>query len=179
MANNGSIPSPGQIIVPDEIAPLLRNISPEGQANALALAGVRQAIFDTIGAYPARNVMPYAYSFELSQRLSTQVAANGTSNASIKVTADAAFIARYITGVSTGAYLLNMRVDASDRQLNNIMVNNGAFVGTAERPNILPKALLLPANSTISFDITDISGQINNVYFTLIGYKIYGFVAQG
>jgi hypothetical protein len=148
----------------------------EALANMLGLGSIRQALYDVLGAYPAANVMPYAYSFQLSTAVSQgPVPANGTSQASIKITADSAFIARYITGASTGAYLITPRIDASDRLLVNTPIHSAAFVGTAERPMILPKPLLLPANTTISFDVTDLSGQDNSVYFSFIGFKIYGY----
>jgi hypothetical protein len=58
--------------------------------------------------------------------------------------------------------------------LANNAVNSAAFTGTAERPMYLSKPLLLAANTTISFDLTDLSGAINEVYLTLHGYKVYG-----
>ncbi len=66
-----------------------------------------------------------------------------------------------------------MRMDASDRQLMNQAIISSALVGTAERPAPLHKPLLLPANTTISFDLTDLSGATNQVYFTLAGFKVY------
>lgn len=148
----------------------------EALANMLGLGSIRQALYDVLGAYPAANVLPYAYSFQLSAQVSQgPVLANQTSQASIKITADSAFIAKYITGVSTGAYLITPRIDASDRVLVNTPIHSAAYVGTAERPMILPKPLLLPGNTTISFDVTDLSGADNSVYFSFIGFKIYGY----
>jgi hypothetical protein len=169
------LPGKGQIPMPPEMAQIGRSLQPEALANMLGLASIRQALFDILGAYPAANVLPYAYSFELSSRLGNALAANGQATATIKITADAAFIARYVNGASTGAYLIDTRIDASDRQLNNRAVHSAAFVGTAERPDILPKPLLLPANTTVSFDLTDLSGADNDVFFTLLGFKIYGY----
>jgi hypothetical protein len=71
----------------------------EALANMLGLGSIRQALYDVLGAYPAANVLPYAYSFQLSTQVSQgPVLANQTSQASIKITADSAFIAKYITG---------------------------------------------------------------------------------
>jgi hypothetical protein len=152
----------------------------EALANLLGLGAIRQALYDVLGAYPATNVMPYAYSFQLSAAVPAgAVPASGTSQASIKITADSAFIARYITGASSGAYLLTPRIDASDRLIVNTPIHSAAFVGTAERPMILPKSLLLPANSTISFDVSDLSGAENSVYFSLVGFKVYGYTPAG
>jgi len=163
------------IVMPREMQSLIGKIPPAAEANMLGLASLRQALFDVLGAYPAANVIPYAYSFELSARLSTAVAANATANANIKVTADAAMIGMRITGASKGAYLITPRIDASDRVITNRPIHSSAWVGTGERPNYLDKALLLPANSTISFDVTDLSGASNDIFFSILGFKIYGY----
>lgn len=131
------------------------------------------ALYDIFGSYPRKNVLPYAYQFRLTSAESTALAPLGTRRASIKVSADAAFVASYIAGTSTGEYLAFMRTDASDRQLMDDPIHSAAMVGTAERPFILPKPLLLAPNTTISFDLTDLSNAINEVYFTFWGFKVY------
>lgn len=151
-------------------------ISGDGAATLMGLASIRQALFDVLGAYPAANVLPYAYSWTRAAINSNAVAANDTVNTSIKITADSAFVATQVRGTSTGAYRVLPRIDSSDRVLANEAVHSNAYVGTAERPAYLPKPLLLPANTTISFDVTDLSGASNDIFFTLMGFKIYGFV---
>lgn len=146
---------------------------PQVAAEVKSLLGIKQALYDVLGNYPLNNVLPYDYGFELSDRLGTQVPANGTASASIKVTADAAFIACSIRGASTGDFLTFMRIDSSDRQLMNVATHSVALVGTGERPAPLHKPLLLEANTTVSFDITDLSGAANDVYFYLFGFKAY------
>lgn len=143
------------------------------QASVKAQLNIRQALFDILGAFPQDNVIPYFYSFINTQANGNQLAANGTAVNSIRISADSAFIAMSIRGTSTGDYLAFMRQDASDRQLMNIGVNSNALVGTAERPAPLHKPLLLPANTTISFDLSDLSGAGNNIWFTLAGFKVY------
>jgi hypothetical protein len=172
----GQLGAQGSILMPPELKQVLSQVQdPSAAGNILGLAAVRQALFDVLGAYPAANVLPYFYSFELSSRNGDAVAANSTGNASIKVTADSAFIAMAAVGASKGSYLLDMRIDASDRQLNNRAVHSVAAVGTAERPGRLWKPLLLPANSTVSFTVTDLSGEDNDIFYTLTGFKIYGY----
>lgn len=131
------------------------------------------ALYDIFGAYPRKNVLPYFYSFSLTVAQGNQLSALGTQRPSIKVSSDAAFIARYITGASTGEYTSFMRMDSSDRQLMQFPIHSAAMVGTAERPFPLPKPLLIAPNTTISFDITDLSNAENEVYFTLCGFKVY------
>jgi hypothetical protein len=144
-----------------------------------ALLNVRQSIFDVFGAFPQDNVIPYAYAFQNTASNGAAgtpngvLGANSTALNQIRISADSAFIAVSIRGVSDGPYTLFMQQDASDRQLQNIAVNADTVVGTAERPGPLHKPLLLPANTTISFTLADLSGSNNNVWFTLAGFKVY------
>lgn len=131
------------------------------------------AMYDIFGSYPRMNVLPYVYRFQLTQAEGTNLPANGTAYANIKVSADAAFVATYMTGSSTGEYLTFMRTDSSDRQLMDGPVHSAAIIGTGERPFILPKPLMLAPNTTISFTLTDLSGAPNDVYFALSGFKVY------
>lgn len=148
-------------------------LPPAAAAEVKGLLGIKQALYDVLGMYPLDNVLPYVYGVELSARLNTQVLAGQTRNASIKITADAAFVGCTIRGASTGDFLTFARVDNSDRQLMNIPVHSSALVGTGERPAPLHKPLLLPANTTISLDFTDLSGQNNDIFFYFHGFKVY------
>jgi hypothetical protein len=151
----------------------IKALPPAAQAEVKALLGLKQAWYDVQGAYPLDNVLPYAYGVELSTRLNNAVPANGTVTASIKVSADAAFIGMSVRGASTGDFLTFSRVDNSDRQLSNLAIHSSAWMGTGERPAPLHKPLLLPANTTISMDITDLSGSINSVFLYFHGFKVY------
>ena len=104
------------------------------------------------------------------QRKNFRVVRLGTKGA---IAADTAFIACAAQGTSDGDYTIFVRQDASDRQLMNIAVNSNAFTGTAERPGFFHKPLLLAASTTVSFDVTDLSGSTNQVWFTLAGFKVY------
>lgn len=131
------------------------------------------ALYDIFGAYPRKNVLPYAFSFSLLSATNNALTALGTQRPSIKITADAAMIATLITGASTGEYSIFMRTDSSDRQLMVFPIHSAAMVGTAERPFPLPKPLMLAPNTTLSFDIVDLSNATNEVWFTLWGFKVY------
>ena len=143
------------------------------RAEVKAILGLKQAMYDVQGSYPLDNVLPYVYGIELSVRLSNPVPANGTVTASIKVTADSAFLGISVRGASTGDFLTFPRQDNSDRQLSNIPVHSSAWMGTGERPAPLHKPLLLAANTTISMDITDVSGSQNEVFLYFHGFKVY------
>lgn len=133
------------------------------------------SLYDIFGKYPRKNVLPYANGFSLlsSDTNSPALTALGTSRPKVQTSSDAAHIITAITGASTGEYSVFMRTDSSDRQLMYIPVISAAMVGTGERPFYLPKPLLLAPNTTLSFDITDLSNNTNEVWFTLWGFKIY------
>lgn len=147
---------------------------PEGEdAFGLPPQDMINALYDIFGSYPRKNVLPYFIAFSLTAAGGNQLAANGTARPSIKMTADAAFIATLFTGSSTGAYSIFLRTDSSDRQLMQSAVHSSSIVGTGERPFPLPKPLLLAPNTTVSFEIADLSGAGNDVWFTMAGFKVY------
>ncbi len=151
----------------------LEQLPKDAKAQVKALLNIRQGLFDILGAFPQDNVLPYWYSFQNTTLQNNAIAANAVIQNSIRISADSAFIACAAQGTSDGDYTIFMRQDASDRQLMNIAVNSNAFTGTAERPGFFHKPLLLAASTTVSFDVTDLSGSTNQVWFTLAGFKVY------
>lgn len=151
----------------------LSQLPPGDKAQVKAIYNLRQALFDILGSYPQDNVLPYQYSLNNTVLSGNPVAANATVQNSIKVTADAAFVAMDVRGVVNGEFLIFMRTDSSDRQLMNQAVHSSIFMGTGQRPAPLNKPLLIPANTTLSFDLTDLSGVQNEIRLTLSGFKVY------
>ena len=153
----------------DELAAL----APGDKAQVKAIYNLRQALFDILGSYPQDNVLPYFYSLNNTVLGGNPIAANATVQNSIKITADAAFVAMDMRGVTNGDMLIFMRTDSSDRQLMNQAVHSSLLLGTGQWPSPLRKPFLIPANTTLSFDLTDISGQQNEIRLTLAGFKVY------
>lgn len=157
----------------------LQQANPGSAEHVKALLNIRQALFDVFGAFPQDNVIPYFYAFQNTASNGAAGTPNGIVGANlsalnqIRISADSAFIAISLRGVSDGPYSLFMQQDASDRQLQNIALNADTVVGTAERPGPFHKPLLLPANTTISFTLADLSGSANNVWVTMAGFKVY------
>lgn len=165
--------------MPRNAAPFLGDAEREMSAADALSRQIVSALYDILGAYPRANVLPYWYAFSNTTAEGNAVGANATVQNTIKVSADAAFIATKIVGASTGDYLIFTRIAGSDRQLSNQPIHSVAFVGTAELPAILPKPLLIQPNSNINFDVTDLSGSTNEVYFTLAGFKVYNLQQYG
>jgi hypothetical protein len=150
----------------------------DAAANGQAMFGLPpqdfiNALYDIFGKYPRTNVLPYWNSFTLNAANGNQLTALGTQRPNVQTTSDAAHIITQFTGASTGSYTVFLRTDSSDRQLMRIPIHSDSIVGTAEFPYPLPKPLLLAPNTTVSFDIVDLSGQPNDVWFTLAGFKVY------
>lgn len=154
------------------------DISAADQMKIKAILDLRQSLFDILGSYPQDNVLPYFYAFSNTSAKSNAIAANATVQNSIKISADSAFVANSVRAVSTGDYLIFFRMDSSDRQLMNESIFGRNIAGTAQRPAPLHKPLLLPANTTISFDITDLSGATNQLWWTFGGFKVYNRKVQ-
>ncbi len=147
----------------------------EQDAYGLPPQDLINSLYDIFGKYPRKNVLPYANGFNLlsSDALSPALTALGTSRPKVQTSSDAAHVVTAITGASTGEYSIFMRTDSSDRQLMTVPVISAAMVGTGERPFYLPKPLLLAPNTTVSFDLVDLSNATNEVWFTFWGFKIY------
>ena len=148
------------------------------QGSAAQINAITSAIYDVMGAYPRLNVLPYIYSFSNTSLKSNALSALGTAVQTIKISADAPFIATKITGASTGDYSAEIRISGSDRILMNEAVHSSALVGTAERPAILPKPLLVQANAVVTFNLTDLSNSTNEIYFSFVGFKVYNLDAS-
>jgi len=138
-----------------------------------ALLGIKQSLYDVLGSYPLDNVLPYAYGQNQTAAQSNAIPANGTVSNSIKVSADAAFIATSARASSQGDFTIFLRIDNSDRQLMNVPMHSSTFFGTAQRPGFFAKPLLLAANTSLSYDLADLSGQSNDAYISFYGFKLY------
>ncbi len=177
--NSRGAPMPGMGHVPSGALPGMGDggVYSTGEQDAFGLPpqDLINSLYDIFGKYPRKNVLPYANGFSLlsSDAQSPALTPLGTARPKVQTSSDAAHVITCITGASTGEYSVFMRTDSSDRQLMYIPVISAAMVGTGERPFFLPKPLLLAPNTTLSFDIVDLSNATNEVWFTLWGFKIY------
>lgn len=145
----------------------LLSLPPGPREMVKALLNIQGALFTTFGDVPPGNVQPFFFGF------TTTLTALGTSTQNIRITQEADFVANAVVGTSDGDFTTLPRQDSSGRLLASIAVHNSALVGTAQRPGYLQKPWYLPANTTVTFDLTDLSNAENEVYFYLAGYKIF------
>lgn len=161
-------------ITPQELA----SADPNTQIKVKAILNLRQALFDILGAYPQDNVLPYQYGLTNNSLQGNAIAASATIQNSIKISADSAFVANDVRGISTGDLLFFMRTDSSDRQLMNQPMHSSNYMGTAQRPAPLHKPLLMPANTTVTYDISNLTAAVNELWLSLNGFKIYNRKVQ-
>lgn len=141
----------------------------------LAPQDIINALYDVLGSYPRKNVLPYFYQLHRTagDLQHPALTALQTVTDSIRVSADAGFICTYLMANSTGDFTAFLRTDSSDRQLMDDPVHSATLLGTAERPMILPKPLLLAPNTTVTWQLTDLSNDVNTIYLTMGGFKVY------
>lgn len=99
--------------------------------------------------------------------------ANGTATATITVTREADFYLTKVVRVQTGSFTFMIRDSSNDRQWSSTQLHSDIGAGTAQLPLLLPKPRFVARASTITIDLTDISGSSNTVRIGLIGYKVY------
>lgn len=110
------------------------------------------------------------YTYQTSQ---INLIANGTATTTIATTREADFYLAKLVRVSTGTFSFMVRDSSNDRQWSNVQLHSDIGAGTAQLPLILPKPRFVARSSTLTIDITDLSGAANTVRLGFIGYKVY------
>jgi hypothetical protein len=73
---------------------------------------------------------------------------------------------------STGAFTFRLRERDTNRALMTDVVHNLNGIGNAEFPFNFADGYLLEANKQLLIEVTDISGQTNNLFLTLAGRRL-------
>ena len=113
-----------------------------------------------------------------SQPLADGVAAHGISalatvKTTINIANDGAFELGKISGSSTGAFTLKIYDPNTGRVLTNQPIHSDLIVGSSAFPYILPEPLFMKRSGYLNLEITDLSGNVNDIYLTLAGRRIY------
>ena len=102
------------------------------------------------------------------------IGANQTIPFSASLGGEADLLITAITGVRTGAALVQLQDGAGHGRLwmdRAVYIDN--LIGNGLKPNILPSPRYIVRGSTINGVITDLSGAPNTVRLYLIGFKLY------
>jgi hypothetical protein len=109
--------------------------------------------------------------------LNFSFAGNDTLNQILRIDADAAFLVRKIVGNGATGSPISYAVRISDSGGSEYWFDNEQAdvntVGTAQYPNLLARPRLVPANSSVNFELRDLTGSTNNVQIILEGAKVY------
>lgn len=122
-----------------------------------------------------RETYPYWYTFNNSF---ATLAGNGSATESIRINNTGHFLLTHISGLSTGAYSLDI-LDATkgasildDSGFSSYQVPNELFVANGNFPYRFEQGLFFEAGSKITIPMTDLSGSENQVNLTLGGIWI-------
>ena len=96
-----------------------------------------------------------------------------TWQSSLRIDADADFLIRKIVSTQTGAYTLKITDSTSQSYWYDQAQHNSVASGTAQYPFTFSKPRLVQKNSSINFELTDLSLSPNNVQLILEGAKVY------
>ncbi len=119
-----------------------------------------------------RQVIPAIYGFSGG---AVTVAASGTAVGRIEMDMDAHFLVQKITGIRTGEATVTVSEGARGREWSNTEIHIDNLIGNGSFPNILPNGgdRFIERGSTISVNITDVSGISNVIEVNFIGVKLY------
>lgn len=100
-------------------------------------------------------------------------ATTASTFANTRVTDEADFEVFKIASVSDGPYEWTIRDTGTGRILSNGFHTNTMRTGTAEFPFIFVEPLLIERNYQMQIEFRNLSGAPNNVFFTMIGRRLY------
>jgi len=116
-----------------------------------------------------KRMRPMIYSFSGGAKT---VTANGTATALIEADIDSHFLVQKITGIRTGGATISVNEGASGREWSNQAMHLDNLVGNGSFPNILPAYRFITKGSTLTINLTDLSGASNVIDVVLIGVKL-------
>jgi hypothetical protein len=171
----GTIQLPNLLIDPFVLPPsaslVLKVVDTSGGANTIQISLVgyrhydlsRPPVFGNLG----RPLKWFQYV------INSTLGANGSATPSFKVDADADFLVRKVVANSTGIFMAQISDASSGDQWFDLQQSNANLFGTAQYPNILAKPRLVKANSSINFELTDLTGLSNVTQLVVEGAKVY------
>lgn len=101
------------------------------------------------------------------------IPANQTGSANISINIDSHFLVRRLTGTRTGAALVSIKDNATERQWMNTSIHIDNLFGNSQFPNIMPAPRFIYRGSVINVSAQDLSGASNTLRLVFSGEKLY------
>lgn len=101
------------------------------------------------------------------------IGANQTASVNISINIDSHFLVRRLTATRTGAALISIKDNATERQWMNTSIHIDNLFGNSQFPNILPAPRFIYRGSVINISAQDLSGASNTLFLTFAGEKLY------
>lgn len=109
--------------------------------------------------------------FDYTATLSLPASQTGSVNISINI--DSHFLVRRLTATRTGAALVSIKDNATERQWMNTSIHIDNLFGNSQFPNVMPAPRFIYRGSVINVSAQDLSGQANVLRLTFSGEKLY------
>jgi len=115
-----------------------------------------------------RALIPFVYSTG-----AVTIPASASLPVNIEVDMDAHFLVQKISGIRTGACLVEFKEASRDRDWQNIPVHFDSMVGNGQFPNVVFSNRFIYRGSVIVVNFTDLSAAPNPVEVMITGVKLY------
>lgn len=116
-----------------------------------------------------KSIEPFMYTLDNSPVTLAALATQQDVLLSIRQEGDFEIFA--YTAYSDQPFSVLIRESNTGRFLTNRPIASNSAIGDGERPALLAEPLFLDANSQLLITFTNLSVNVNNIYFTLIGRK--------
>jgi hypothetical protein len=132
---------------------------------------VADALLEALGQRPHQRMYPYFLG--VNRIGAAKLLANQSITDQAPVGGDAAFLAVGLIGQGTGDFLLTLKWShLSGQAFAQIGLHSKALFGTDWRPFQFPRPQLMPHDSTLTLDLTNLTAADNHVAVYVYGFKV-------
>lgn len=131
----------------------------------------KETMIDILSRWRQRR--KYVWPFWQTTDTEVSLTANQTLNVEAKLGEDSHFQCEAFAVISTGNFAYEICEAKTGRSLMNGQATKNNSLGDARLPTILPVPYVVPAGYRLKFTFKDLSGSTNNVYFAMVGKRIY------
>ncbi len=99
--------------------------------------------------------------------------ANGPGADTIQGEPDLDFFITHLGIIQTGDFRIAITKTGSNATLTNAPVLGRSLLGPLDRPGMFPRPIFLRGGASLRVDVTDVSGAVNALDLSFIGYRRY------